>query len=112
MGRIVASRYSPADWNIYAAQASDGDNYAGDSETCARLLKDTLMKKLQYFAYVEILREAERSFLTSAASGTELWRAYRQVASGWPNLAMRRVGDPSEIYPVFRDLFRRVRNHA
>jgi uncharacterized sporulation protein YeaH/YhbH (DUF444 family) len=112
MGRIVASRYSPADWNIYAAQASDGDNHAGDSETCARLLEDTLMKKLQYFAYVEILREAERSFLTSAASGTELWRAYRQVASGWPNLAMRRVGDPSEIYPVFRDLFRRVRNHA
>ena len=34
MRRIVAERYPLEDWNIYAAQASDGDNYSGDSETC------------------------------------------------------------------------------
>ncbi|MFK9866762.1 DUF444 family protein, partial [Escherichia coli] len=27
MLRVVKERYSPADWNIYAAQASDGDNF-------------------------------------------------------------------------------------
>jgi uncharacterized sporulation protein YeaH/YhbH (DUF444 family) len=112
MSRIIAARYSPAEWNIYAAQASDGDNHAGDSETCAQLLNEALMRRLQYFAYVEILREAERSFLKSDANGTELWRAYRQVASGWPNLAMKRVAHQSEIYPVFRDLFRRVSHHG
>lgn len=112
MARIIAARYSPAEWNIYAAQASDGDNHTGDSEVCASILGENLMKKIQYFAYVEILREAERSFLTSDANGTELWRAYRQVSSDWPNLAMRRVAQQSEIYPVFRDLFRRARDHA
>jgi uncharacterized protein len=112
MARVIAARYSPAEWNIYAAQASDGDNHTGDSAVCASLLGETLMKKIQYFAYVEILREAERSFLTSDANGTELWRAYRQVSSDWPNLAMRRVGHQSEIYPVFRDLFRRSGEHA
>ena len=33
MRRIVAARYRPADWNIYAAQASDGDNAYSDGET-------------------------------------------------------------------------------
>jgi uncharacterized sporulation protein YeaH/YhbH (DUF444 family) len=70
------------------------------------------MKQLQYFAYVEILREAERSFLTSDGNGTELWRAYRQVCADWPNLAMRRVAHRAEIYPVFRDLFRKASDHA
>jgi uncharacterized protein len=112
MSGVVEARYSPAEWNIYAAQASDGDNLPGDSETCARLLTQTLMGKLQYFAYVEILREEERSFLKSDANGTQLWRAYQEVASGWPNLAMRRVAHRSEIYPVFRDLFRRAASHG
>src|SRR5882672_5486826 len=31
MNKIVASRYRPADWNIYAAQASDGDNSGSDA---------------------------------------------------------------------------------
>src|SRR3954452_10059352 len=30
MARIVAQRYRPEDWNIYAAQASDGDNTSSD----------------------------------------------------------------------------------
>jgi uncharacterized protein len=30
MHEIVRSRFSPADWNIYAAQASDGDNSLSD----------------------------------------------------------------------------------
>src|SRR6201999_4579071 len=31
MRRIVELRYRPQDWNIYAAQASDGDNAEADS---------------------------------------------------------------------------------
>ncbi|WP_306117533.1 MULTISPECIES: YeaH/YhbH family protein [unclassified Roseitalea] len=112
MARIISERYSPAEWNIYAAQASDGDNYAGDSDTCADILDDTLMRRLQYFAYVEILQEQERSFVTSDGSGTELWRAYLTVAEDWPNFAMKRVAHPSEIYPVFRELFERAESHG
>ena len=32
MRQVVADRFPPAEWNIYAAQASDGDNAAGDSQ--------------------------------------------------------------------------------
>jgi uncharacterized protein len=107
MQRIVADRYAPSEWNIYAAQASDGDNYSGDSRGCAELLSGHLMKLCQYFAYVEIIEEEETNFLKSDGNGTELWLAYRGVAQRWPNFAMKRIARPSDIYPVFRELFGR-----
>ena len=39
MLKIVRERYSPADWNIYAAQASDGDNFHDDMPRCLELLE-------------------------------------------------------------------------
>ncbi len=107
MKRVIDSRYSPSEWNIYAAQASDGDNYSGDSAKCAGLLSEGLMKFCQYFAYVEIIREEEARFLKSDGSGAELWLAYRTVAREWPNFAMKRIAKPADIYPVFRELFAR-----
>ncbi len=105
MKRIIDARYSPAEWNIYAAQASDGENYSGDSANCAALLNDPLMRICQYFAYIEIVDENEAPLLSSEANGMELWRAYRRVAEQWPNFAMKRIARPADIYPVFRELF-------
>ncbi|MEL6233182.1 MAG: YeaH/YhbH family protein [Pseudomonadota bacterium] len=107
MKRIVEARYPAADWNIYAAQASDGDNYSGDSANCADLLENDLMPHCQYFAYVEIIDEEEAQFLTNDRTGTELWQAYRGVAETCPNFAMKRISGPGDIYPVFRELFSR-----
>jgi uncharacterized sporulation protein YeaH/YhbH (DUF444 family) len=107
MKRVIDARYPPSEWNIYAAQASDGDNYSGDSNKCAGLLNEYLMKLCQYFAYVEIIREEEARFLKSDGSGAELWLAYRTVAREWANFAMKRISKPADIYPVFRELFAR-----
>jgi len=107
MKKIVEARYSPSEWNIYAAQASDGENFGGDSAVCASILSEELMRMCQYFAYVEIIEEEEALLINNETSGMELWRAYRQVASDWPNFAMKRIAQPSDIYPVFRELFAR-----
>ena len=103
--RIIEERYPPSEWNIYIAQASDGENYSGDSKKCVTLLDQELMKNCQYFAYVEIVEEAEAEFLNSEENGIELWREYRRVAGNWPNFAMKRISRPADIYPVFRELF-------
>ncbi len=112
MRRIIDERYPAADWNIYAAQASDGDNYAGDSAGCALLLREELMGLCQYFAYIEIIAEEEARFLTSDFNGTELWLAYRGVAADWPNFAMKRIARATDIYPVFRELFAKRKGEA
>lgn len=107
MLRVIEERYPAHLWNIYAAQASDGDNISGDSERCAALLRDHLMRLCQYYAYVEIIDERETEIFGTTDNGTSLWRAYRSVDGEVPNFQMTRISRPADIYPVFRKLFTR-----
>jgi len=98
MKTIVRARYPTDSWNIYAAQASDGENWQDDSPKCHDLLVKSLMPLVQYFAYVEI----------SSSEGSDLWQTYAEIPGRFPErFAMRRVAEASDIYPVFRDLFER-----
>jgi uncharacterized sporulation protein YeaH/YhbH (DUF444 family) len=107
MRRIIEERYPSHEWNIYAAQASDGDNFVTDSERCIALLDGEIMRLCQYFAYVEIIDERESHIFGSTDNGTSLWRAYSAVDLKWPNFQMSRIATPADIYPVFRRLFTR-----
>jgi uncharacterized sporulation protein YeaH/YhbH (DUF444 family) len=107
MLRIIDERYPAEMWNIYAAQASDGDNTSGDSERCAALLRERVMRLCQYYAYVEIIDERETEIFGTTDNGTSLWRAYRAVDGEIPNFQMARIARPANIYPVFRRLFTR-----
>jgi uncharacterized sporulation protein YeaH/YhbH (DUF444 family) len=105
MRRVIDERYPSSEWNIYAAQASDGDNSVTDSERCISLLDNEIMRLCQYFAYVEIIDERESHFFGSTDNGTSLWQAYSTVDDNWPNFQMTRIAKAADIYPVFRRLF-------
>ena len=105
MRRIVAKRFPVNEWNIYAAQASDGDNSYNDGELTARLLVDDILPVCQYFAYLEVGEAEERSL--GASSRSSLWRVYEALRAGGLPLAMRKVTTRGEIFPVFRELFQR-----
>jgi hypothetical protein len=105
MIRIMGERYPAADWNIYAAQASDGYTQSGDAERCVKLLNTEIMPHCQYYAYIEILDEREMEVFASEETGAELWRAYARIRQAWPNFAMKRISQPAHIFPVFRELF-------
>jgi uncharacterized sporulation protein YeaH/YhbH (DUF444 family) len=105
MLKIVNDRYPPGEWNIYTAQASDGDNFSGDAEKCIELLDKELMPLCQYYAYVEILDEREMELFQDPEKGTALWQAYRTVGANWANFETKRIAGPGDIYPVFRELF-------
>ena len=59
------------------------------------------MPATRYYAYLE-LAPAHMSEHASA-----LWAEYERVAEGSANLAMRRASEREQIYPVFRELFRK-----
>jgi len=105
MLKVIKARYPTKDWNIYGAQASDGDNFSGDSNKCISLLSDAIMPLCQYYAYVEILGERETSLFGNPENGAALWRSYRTVSEAWRNFEMKRIASPGDIYPVFRELF-------
>jgi uncharacterized protein len=102
MRQIVADRYPAADWNIYAAQASDGDNDHSDNVATQRLLVEEILPICQYFAYLEVAEAGSMRFSSSA-----LWSLYEQIRATSPLLSTRKVSNRSEIYPVFHDLFQR-----
>jgi uncharacterized sporulation protein YeaH/YhbH (DUF444 family) len=104
MLEIARARYPMDRWNIYGAQASDGDNYGADSSRCVQLLGGEVLPLCQYFAYVEVGDNMGGS-LTGLSRDSDLWRAYSEVAPAHPHFAMRRVGDPGQIFTVFHELF-------
>ncbi|GAA0568540.1 YeaH/YhbH family protein [Rhizomicrobium electricum] len=108
MLEIQRERYTTSDWNIYAAQASDGYTQSGDARRCVEMLNEDVMPLCQYYAYIEILDEREMEVFASEDSGAELWRAYRTVAAEWSNFATKRISKPADIFPVFRELFKKA----
>lgn len=97
MKTIVEARYPINEWNIYGAQASDGDNWPDDAQRCVDLIQQ-LLPLCQYYAYVEI----------TDAGDKPLWQTYSQVARSHPEaFAMQHISGPGDIYPVFRELFRK-----
>ena len=96
MEEVIRARYSPTEWNIYGAQASDGDNWHHDSGRCRELLKDKILPLCRYFAYVQVAEEEQN-----------LWTEYAQLTETCKHFAMRKATEVSMIYPVFRDLFKK-----
>jgi len=98
MHSIIRERYPSNVWNIYGAQASDGDNWNDDSPRCRELLEESLLPVCQFFAYIEITEGAPQN----------LWEEYEKLeAFHAGHFAMQRIGSVTDIYPVFRELFKR-----
>jgi uncharacterized protein len=96
MEEIIRARYSPSEWNIYGAQASDGDNWHHDSGRCRELLDQKLLPLCRYYAYVQVAEEEQN-----------LWTEYTQLLETQRHFAMRKATEANQIYPVFRDLFKK-----
>ena len=106
MRRIVEERFPTNDWNIYAAQASDGDNFGSDTGKCVELLDTQVLPLCQYYAYIEILSDQEMERM-QGTGGKELWQGYTAIDENWPKFSMKHVARRGDIYPVFRELFAR-----
>ncbi len=98
MQEIMSARYSASDWNIYAAQASDGDNWNDDSPVCSDILAKQIMPHVQYYTYVEITPREHQA----------LWYEYERIADAFADsFAQQQLVSAGDIYPVFRELFQR-----
>lgn len=96
MKEIMDKRYPVSQYNIYGAQASDGDNWQGDSPICFDILSEEIMQKVQHFSYVEITPRDHQ----------DLWETYLHIERLFPKLfAMKQIKEVNDIFPVFQELF-------
>jgi len=100
MVKIMDERYKESEWNIYAAQASDGDNWADDSPRCKKVLTENILPKSRYFSYIEITQRPHQT----------LWQQYKEIAATTDHFAMQHIKTVEDIYPVFRELFKKSNN--
>lgn len=96
MRKIISQRYPANEWNIYGAQASDGDNFNNDSNRCHDLMANSLLPVCRYFAYIQVAEEEQN-----------LWEQYSNLAAEHSNFAMQKVTEPADIYPALRELFKK-----
>jgi uncharacterized sporulation protein YeaH/YhbH (DUF444 family) len=60
------------------------------------LLNERLLPLCRYYAYVQVAEEEQN-----------LWDEYSQLLELHPHFAMRKATDAAQIFPVFRDLFKK-----
>jgi uncharacterized sporulation protein YeaH/YhbH (DUF444 family) len=97
MSKIIKERYSK-DWNIYAAQASDGDVWdKSDANDCYKILDTDILNSIQYMTYIEICRSVEG----------DLWNNYKALSDKRKNFEIGRINEVGEIWTVFQDFFKK-----
>ena len=96
MHEIMQERYSADEFNIYGAQASDGDNWNDDSPLCSKILQKSILPDVQHFSYIEITRRSHQA----------LWQEYCKLENVFPGVfAQKHISEVADIFPVFRQLF-------
>jgi uncharacterized sporulation protein YeaH/YhbH (DUF444 family) len=98
--RVITKRYASGEWNVYLAQASDGDCGLDDGKQSVGFVQHSLMPLVRYFAYIDI----------PSATGwfnrpSDLWQSYEALDGA--SFAKHQVRDRREIWPVLRKLFAR-----
>ena len=97
MDKIITERYNK-DWNIYAAQASDGDVWdRSDANSCYMLLNEKLLNKIQYMIYIQVCRDYEG----------DLWDNYKSLSKSRSNFEIGKINEVGEIWKVFQDFFKK-----
>jgi uncharacterized protein len=109
MKDILELRFATSEWNVFVAQVSDGDSSYSEGEEITRLLRDVILPAVQYFAYLEVGRPhtSDDPYGMHYSADSSLWGLYTKLAAEGAPLSMRKVSQRSEIFPVFRELFRR-----
>ena len=102
MIRVIRDRYDVNEWNIYLAQASDGDNTESDNQMCQTKL-GMMLPWMQYATYLEIGRDHTGDYYQPKS--TTLWKMMEGLQTDFGNLALRRITDEAQVIETFRSLF-------
>ena len=98
---ILADRYSPNEWNIYFAQASDGDNFDNDNEELKDIIVNDILPITQYFSYIQVGIKRHGYY-----NSGNLLQEYVPLQAQHKNMVTKHIEDTSDIYPVFREIFK------
>jgi uncharacterized sporulation protein YeaH/YhbH (DUF444 family) len=93
--KVIEDEFSPADWNVYLFHFSDGDNWGGgDTETCLKLLGETLLPAANLFAYGQV---------ESPYGSGQFIKDLEQNLASAENLVVSRIPSKDAIYDSIKE---------
>jgi uncharacterized protein len=90
---IIAARYHPSLWNIYAFHCSDGDNFDADNEAAFRRAQE-LCEVCNLFGYGEIKPHGHYAYESS------MMAVFRKLTA--PNFLTIRIERKEDVWPSFK----------
>ena len=99
--KVIDDRYSPNEWNIYFAQASDGDNFEHDNEDLLNVIDKDILPITQYFSYIQVGQKRHGYY-----NSGNLLQEYVSLEGNHKNIITKHIEDTLDIYPVFREIFK------
>jgi sporulation protein YhbH len=90
---IIAARYHPSLWNIYAFHCSDGDNFDADNDAALHRAQN-LCEVCNLFGYGEIKPHGHHAYESS------MMTIFRKLAA--PNFLTIRIERKEDVYPSFK----------
>jgi uncharacterized sporulation protein YeaH/YhbH (DUF444 family) len=97
---LIAARYHPSVWNIYAFHCSDGDNFDSDNDAALQSARK-LMEVCNLFGYGEIKPS------TSSAYESSMMRVFRDLDAG--NFQAVTIERKEDIWPTFKSFLSKDR---
>lgn len=95
---VIQERYPTDQWNIYAVQASDGDNFESDNILLTKQL-ELLIPKCQYYVYNEVVQQ------TYSAEETNVYDVMAKLQDEHANLTIIKIKSVDDVVSVFRQIF-------
>lgn len=99
---IIKKEYDLETWNVYVAQASDGENWSQDDEKLYCVLDDEILPKVQYMAYVEVVDPEFSSF----NFGGSLFDFYEPLTNKYQHFNKAVVLSADGVFKALRGLFK------
>ncbi len=97
---VIARDFPPSEWNIYVAQASDGDNFESDSHALMKAMEE-LLPDVQGFFYTEIKPGGGYSAYESS-----LLEIYQKLAEQFPDrMFTAELKSPADALDAFKSFF-------
>jgi sporulation protein YhbH len=100
---IIAARYHPSLWNIYAFHCSDGDNFDADNDAALRRAQE-LCEMCNLFGYGEIKPHGHYAYESS------MMTIFRRLAA--PNFLTIRIERKEDVFPTFKTFLSKDRIQA
>lgn len=104
VNETINKRFPLDAWNIYVVQASDGDNYSSDNDTCRSILRE-ILPKVQYYVYAEVREFNHVNEMMFIGNKSGLWEVMDSMIDGFPQLTNIKLPNVESVVPVFRKVF-------